>query len=381
MTRGAQAFITPLTLQAVSGQPVRTELFDTEAEAGMGHIELARWADAVLVAPASANFLARLTYGLADDLLTTLCLATEAPLLVAPAMNRVMWDSPATQANLVTLQQRGITLLGPAEGAQACGETGAGRLLEPAELITGLGELFNSGELAGLTVVVTAGPTREKLDPVRYISNRSSGCMGYATACAARDAGARVILVSGPVNLDAPAGIEIVRVQSAADMQQAVDTHIATADIFIATAAVADYRAARPAEQKMKKQADGLVLSLERTPDILASVAARTPPPFCVGFAAETENVAAYAQAKLAAKCLDMIAANEVGEALGFDSDDNALVLYWPDNSAGTQSLALERASKVRLARELITHIARRYYAKHTDTNHSGQDSQSATRP
>lgn len=370
MSQRACQFVTPLTLQAVSGRRVRTDLFDVEAEAGMGHIELARWADAVLVAPASAGFIARYTHGLADDLLATVCLATEAPVLLAPAMNRVMWDHPATQANVATLKQRAVSILGPGRGSQACGEEGAGRMVEPVELLDLLGRAFASDRLAGLHVAVTAGPTREAIDPVRYLSNRSSGRMGFAVARAAAEAGARVTLIAGPVNLATPAGINRIDVISASDMQRAVNGIIADTDIFIAAAAVADYRISQPAAQKMKKRTDGLILSLEQTPDILMSVAEHRPAPFTVGFAAETENLDEYARGKLVDKQLDLIAANKVGDDLGFDTEDNALILYWADGRR-----ELEHAPKERLARELITIIADRYYAQHTN-----QDPRSASR-
>lgn len=370
MTRGASEFITPLTLQAVCGQRVRSELFDLEAEAGMGHIELARWADVLLVAPASASFLARLTHGLADDLLATVCLATQAPLLVAPAMNRVMWENPATQANVATLKDRGIQVLGPGAGSQACGEEGPGRMLEPSELIEHVAAIFSNDQLAGLHVVVTAGPTREAIDPVRYLSNRSSGRMGFAVARAVAEAGARVTLVSGPVTLATPGGVQRIDVTCAAAMQAAVADAITDADIFIAAAAVADYRSAQPAARKMKKSTDGLILSLEKTPDILGQVAAREPKVFCVGFAAETEQLEDYARAKLDAKRLDMIAANQVGADLGFDRDDNALSVYWAGGGC-----ELTRAPKEQLARSLVTLISERFHAQHPD-----QDSQSATR-
>lgn len=370
MTRGACEFITPLTLQAVSGRRVRMELFDTEAEAGMGHIELARWADAILVAPASANFIARLTHGLAEDLLSSLCLATTAPILVAPAMNQAMWNNPATQSNITMLADRGMTIVGPASGSQACGEEGPGRMVEPAALITAIYRLFSSHRLAGVKVVVTAGPTREALDPVRFLSNRSSGRMGYAVARAAVEAGAEVVLVSGPTALEPPAGVDFVSVTSAAEMQAAVEAQIDNTDIFIAAAAVADYRASRPAEQKIKKSTDGLILSLERTPDILALVAGRTPRPFMVGFAAETENLEANAHQKLLDKKLDLIAANRVGDTLGFDAEDNELTLFWHDGER-----QLRRDSKERLARQLITTIADRFHAQHSD-----QDSQFTAR-
>ena len=253
MTAGATQFITPLTLQALSGQTVRTELFDAQAEAAMGHIELARWADAVLIAPASANTLARLAQGLADDLLSTLCLATRAPLLVAPAMNHVMWEHPATQANITTLRERGVRICGPGSGSQACGESGPGRMLEPAELIVELAQLFNVGALAGLRVLITAGPTREAIDPVRFISNRSSGKMGYAIATAAAEAGARVVLVSGPVALPPPERVACIQVESASDMQAAVMARVHDCDIFIGTAAVADYRPQRRRRTQIEK--------------------------------------------------------------------------------------------------------------------------------
>ncbi len=362
MTDGAQAFITPLTLQAVSGRRVRTELFDAEAEAGMGHIELARWADVLLIAPASASFIGRYANGLADDLLATVCLATDAPVLLAPAMNRLMWQHPATRANIATLTERGVAVLGPGVGSQACGEEGAGRMLEAAELIDQLAQVFRSDRLAGRHVVVTAGPTREALDPVRYLSNRSSGRMGFAVARAAAEAGARVTLVAGPVSLPTPAGVDRVDTTTAADMEAAVHQAVAEAAIFIGAAAVADYRSSQPAMQKMKKTTDGLILSLERTPDILAGVAASQPPLFTVGFAAETDDLETYARGKLANKGLDMVAANRVGDGLGFDSDENALSVYWTDG--GTE---LARAPKEQLARELISLIADRYHAQHTD--------------
>jgi phosphopantothenoylcysteine decarboxylase/phosphopantothenate--cysteine ligase len=358
MTRGAQQFVTPLTFQALSGRPVRTDLWDEAAEAAMGHIELARWADQILVAPATAEFLARLAHGFADDLLTTLCLATSAPIAVAPAMNRQMWANAATQSNVQVLKERGVRLLGPASGEQACGEVGMGRMLEPLEIVD---EIFapapnENGVLAGLKVVVTAGPTRERIDPVRFISNRSSGKMGYAVAEAARDAGAKVVLVSGPVQIPAPRGIERVDVESAEQMLGAVQRHLQDADIFIAAAAVSDYRCSEIAREKIKKTSDSLTLSLTRAPDVLATVGKSCAPPFLVGFAAETENVERNALAKLTGKNLDMIAANKVGDGLGFDRDENALTVYW---NGGKQELSLQ--SKCALARELIALIAQRY--------------------
>jgi phosphopantothenoylcysteine decarboxylase/phosphopantothenate--cysteine ligase len=361
MTRGATAFIGALTLQAVSARPVRSELLDPAAEAGMGHIELARWPDVILVAPATADFMARLAHGLADDLLATLCLASDRPLLLAPAMNRLMWANAATQENVAILQRRGIRLLGPAQGDQACGEVGAGRMLEPMELVAALSELphpLQSGALQGRTVMVTAGPTREALDPVRYISNRSSGRMGYAIAAAAVAAGARVLLISGPVTLPMPAGVERICVESAADMHQAVMARIAECQIFIATAAVADYRAAVASQRKMKKSQERLSIELVRNPDILAEVAAAKPRPFTVGFAAETHDVLEYAAQKRVAKGLDMIAANEVGEGKAFDQEDNELQVLWDGGSR-----RLGPGPKSRLAEMLVAMIAETMHA------------------
>jgi phosphopantothenoylcysteine decarboxylase/phosphopantothenate--cysteine ligase len=360
MTAGARHFVTPLTFQALSGRPVRTDLWDEAAEAAMGHIELARWPDRILIAPASADFLARLAHGLADDLLTTLCLATDVPISVAPAMNRLMWANAATQANVATLRERGVALLGPGEGDQACGETGPGRMLEPADLADAvLAPSATQGSLHGRKVVVTAGPTRERIDPVRFITNRSSGKMGYAVAEAARDAGAEVVIVSGPVNVPTPRGVTRVNVETAEQMMNAVNEHLAGTDIFIAAAAVSDYRAAQVSPEKIKKTSDSMVIALTRTPDILATVAAGTSRPFVVGFAAETQNVERNALAKLEGKKLDMIAANQVGEGLAFDCDDNALTLYWPDGKR-----ELPRAPKCRLAADLIAVIAERFHAR-----------------
>lgn len=360
MTAGATRFITPLTLQALSGQPVRTELFDVAAEAAMGHIELARWADAVLIAPASANTLARLAQGLADDLLSTVCLATRAPLLVAPAMNQAMWDNAATQANLATLRARGVRVCGPGVGSQACGENGPGRMLEPVQLVAELAALFATGALAGLRVLITAGPTREPIDPVRFIGNRSSGKMGYAVAAAAAAAGARVVLVSGPVALAVPERVEHVPVETAAEMHAAVLARAADCDIFIAAAAVADYRPAVAAEHKLKKHSAALRLELQRTDDILAAVAALRPAPFTVGFAAETERLAEHARRKRMDKSLDMVAANWVNlPGQGFEADDNALHLFWEGGEC-----ELPRASKTQLARALIAQIAARHTAQ-----------------
>ena len=356
MTPAATEFITPLTLQALSGNPVHTQLLDHAAEAAMGHIELARWADVIVVAPATANFIARLSNGLADDLLTTLCLATRAPLLVAPAMNQQMWHNPATQENIARLQARGITLLGPASGAQACGETGPGRLLEPDEIVPAIIAATRTNQLTGVNVMVSAGPTREFIDPVRYLSNRSSGRMGYAVARAAAEAGAVVTLVTGPVALAPPPRVRVTEVVSAAQMNAAVLAEASSCDIFISAAAVADYRSCETALQKMKKQQAGINLRLEKTPDILSAVSALANPPFTVGFAAETENLSDNAKHKLAQKKLDMIAANRVGDGLGFDSEQNALEVFWP---GGSQSLGA--APKEKLARQLVEIIIRRY--------------------
>ncbi|RLK46475.1 phosphopantothenoylcysteine decarboxylase/phosphopantothenate--cysteine ligase [Alkalispirillum mobile] len=369
MTQGAQAFITPLTLQAVSAERVATDLLDAEAEAAMGHIELARWADQVLIAPASADCLARLAHGFADDLLTTLCLATEAPIAVAPAMNRVMWQAPATRANCELLAERGVRFLGPGEGDQACGESGSGRMLEPLDLVAALldgpTETATAGPLAGRTVLITSGPTREALDPVRYLTNHSSGKMGHALAEAARDAGARVVLVSGPSRLSAPAGVEAVAVESARDMHREVMARVGEMDLFIGAAAVADYRPEQSAGRKIKKSDSDTALRLVPNPDILREVAALGEGrPFTVGFAAETDDLARHARDKLDRKRLDMIAANWVGADRGFHADDNALEVYWP----GDGHASLARADKPALARQLIQLIAEHYHARSRGT-------------
>jgi len=360
MTDAAREFITTTTLQALSGRPVRDSLWDRAAEAAMGHIELARWAHLVVVAPASADFLARLAHGRADDLLATLCLATEAPICVAPAMNRLMWANAATQANVATLQQRGVLVLGPASGGQACGETGLGRMLEAEELADAIeARLIGSGPLSGQRVVITAGPTREHIDPVRFVTNRSSGKMGYAVARALRRAGAEVLLVSGPVNLPAPPGVRRVLVETAEQMNQAVQEAIPGAAIFVGTAAVADYRPTAVAAQKIKKTTDTLSIEMKRTPDILASVAARADRPFVVGFAAETTEVEQHAREKLLRKNLDMIAANEVGDGKAFDCDENALLVLW---RGGREQLPC--CSKRSLADALVALIVRQF-ARH----------------
>ena len=361
MTSSAEEFVTRTALQAVSGKPIRSNLWDKEAEAAMSHIELARWADMVLIAPATAEVMARIVSGGAPDLLTTICLATEAPIALAPAMNHVMWSNPATQSNREVLEDRGIHIIGPGVGSQACGETGAGRMLK-TDLIAAT--VFNltggkgEGLLEGRTVVVTAGPTREVIDPVRYITNRSSGKMGYAIASAAAAQGAAVILVSGPVNVSEPPGIDVVNVESAEEMYAATHEAIGDADIFIAAAAVADYRPTNILQQKIKKNNEGMNLELVRCPDILASVAALDSPPFTMGFAAETENVIEYARGKLEKKNLDMIVANRVGRDCGFDYDDNTATALWRDGEK-----AFPKSSKVDLARKLIELAAEHFYA------------------
>lgn len=361
MTASAEEFVTATALQAVSGRPIRSNLWDKEAEAAMSHIELARWADVVLVAPATAEVMARIVSGAAPDLLTTICLATKAPIALAPAMNHVMWNNPATQSNRDLLEQRGIHILGPDTGSQACGETGAGRMLDPdaiAATVCGLSVGKGDGSLEGRTIIVTAGPTREPIDPVRYITNRSSGKMGYAIARAAAAQGANVILISGPVSLPPPPGMQVVKVDTAEEMYEATHAHIADADILVAAAAVADYRPARTHPQKIKKNDETMSLELVRCPDILASVAARDDPPFTVGFAAETESVEDHARAKLEKKKLDMIIANEVGNDRGFDSDDNAVTVLW---SNGKQ--AFSQSAKIDLARGLVDLVAQHFYA------------------
>ncbi len=357
MTPAAQEFITPLTLQALSGNPVHTQLLDPEAEAGMGHIQLARWADLVLIAPATADFMARLAQGMGNDLLTSICLATKAPIALAPAMNQGMWHNAATQANLECLIERKVIVFGPAEGGQACGDVGPGRMLEPLQLVDATAGLFATGSLAGKTLVITAGPTREAIDPVRYLSNHSSGKMGYALAEAAAEAGAKTILISGPTQLKTPARVTRIDVTSAQEMYEASMAAAPDCDLFIAAAAVADYRPAQIASQKLKKGAEeSITLTLVKNPDIVASVAALPRRPFTVGFAAETERLLEHARAKLQRKNLDLVIANNVGDTqIGFNSDDNAVTLV--DNS-GVQ--ALSQRSKTQLARELIAMLAGR---------------------
>lgn len=365
MTRSASEFTTETALQAVSGRMVRNDLWDKHAEAAMGHIELARWADQILVAPATAEFMARLATGSASDLLTTLCLASEAPISIAPAMNHVMWANEAVQANRRLLESRGVRVLGPDAGDQACGETGPGRMLQPTELARIVAgpvavALREDSPLRGKTVMVTAGPTVEAIDPVRFISNRSSGKMGYAMAQAARDAGARVILVSGPVSLAAPEGVKRVDIESAEQLYAATHERIADVDIFISAAAVSDYRPESVQSNKIKKNNAEMRIDLVRSPDVLASVAELKAGPFTVGFAAETEKLREHAMQKLHGKKLDMIVANKVGPGLGFDCNDNAAEVYW-DN--GERSFPL--SSKANLAADLIELIAERYAASY----------------
>jgi phosphopantothenoylcysteine decarboxylase/phosphopantothenate--cysteine ligase len=362
MTRGAREFVGPLTFQAVSGRRVRDDLWDPAAEAAMGHIELARWADVVVVAPATAHFLGTLAAGLGADLLSTICLATTAPLVLAPAMNQAMWANAAVQANRALLEARGVRFLGPATGDQACGETGPGRMLEPNDIAAALLEdegRLRAQPLKGLKVVITAGPTREPIDPVRYITNRSSGKMGFAVAAAAREAGADVVLVTGPVSLPSPAAVRRIDVETAEQMYRKVHDEIGGADIFIGCAAVADYRPHEAAEQKIKRSAAEMDLKLVRSPDTLASVAALPRAPFTVGFAAETHDVAVHARDKLDRKRIDMIAANQVGPDCGFDRETNALTVFWP----GGGELALGEGGKGQLARRLVEIVAERYRA------------------
>lgn len=360
MTPSATEFITPLTLQALSGNPVHQHLLDTEAEAAMGHIELAKWADLILIAPASANLMARLTAGQGDDLLTTICLATEAPICLAPAMNQAMWKDSGTQDNAEKLVSRGIKLFGPGVGEQACGDTGPGRMLEPEEIVQATANQFQTGSLTGKTLFITAGPTREAMDPVRYISNHSSGKMGYAIAEAAAEAGASVKLISGPVNINAPERTQLIKVESAEEMLSASLEDLESCDIFIAAAAVADYRPTAIAEHKIKKGTEEIMeLHLVKNPDIVATVAGNSPKPFTVGFAAETKDVLNYARGKLERKGLDLIIANDVSRSdIGFNSDENAVTVI-----SQQDTLELPQASKRQLAGSLIELIAAQYKA------------------
>jgi phosphopantothenoylcysteine decarboxylase/phosphopantothenate--cysteine ligase len=359
MTPSALQFMTELTFQALSGNPVHTKLLDVSQENSMGHINLARWADALLIAPTTAHCLAKFSHGLADDLLSTLYLATECPVYLAPAMNQSMWHKAVTQENIQRLKQQGVQFIGPESGSQACGEYGLGRMSEPENIISYLNAQNSPAILQHKKILITAGPTREPLDPVRYITNRSSGKMGFALATQAQLLGAEVILISGPTQLPAPNGVSMVLVESAADMYNAVMEHVQDQDIMIAAAAVADYTPDTVAVQKIKKQGAQVELSLRKTQDIVASVAALINKPFTVGFAAETHNLEHYAQDKLARKKLDMIAANWVGQAEGgFDSAVNALQVYWQN---GAQTFTM--TDKTQLAKQLLTLIAERYHA------------------
>ncbi len=365
MTKSAMQFISPLTFQALSGNPVHTELLDADVENAMGHISLARWADVLLIAPATANILAKLAHGLADDLLSTLYLAATCPVYVAPAMNQAMWNKVVTQENRQTLHRHGVKVIGPEQGDQACGETGYGRMSEPMAICAQLlandkpDLLTISQYLKGHKILISAGPTCEPLDPVRYLTNRSSGKMGYALATAALKAGAEVTLISGPVALTAPAGVELIKVTTAEEMYQAVMSKVATQTIYIGAAAVADYSPVLSQPEKIKKQADQLTIVLQKNKDILAAVAADTSRPFTVGFAAETHDLETYARDKLTRKNLDMIAANWVGqEQGGFDSEENALQVFWAN---GDKSFPM--TDKTQLAKQLMALIAERIQA------------------
>lgn len=366
MTAGAQEFITPLTLQALSGFPVHTALLDEEAEAGMGHIELARWADLILIAPASANFLSRLCHGAGDDLLTTVCLAARSPIAVAPAMNQAMWHKQSTQDNLQTLGERGVHQIGPGQGDQACGDIGLGRMEEVEQIVAASAALFKTGLLAGKKVVITAGPTQEAIDPVRYISNHSSGKMGYAIAQAALDAGASTCLISGPTKLTPPERAQLTKILSADDMFAASTEQAKDCDIFIACAAVADYRPESIANEKLKKdKSDSMTLTLVKNPDIVAAVANLQPKPFTVGFSAETQNLQEFARDKLNRKNLDMIVANDVSKpGIGFNSDDNAATLIYSDGEK-----ELTQRSKQQLARDIIVAIAEQLTKQQSKSN------------
>jgi phosphopantothenoylcysteine decarboxylase/phosphopantothenate--cysteine ligase len=372
MTKGAMEFITPLTLQALSGNPVHHALLDPEAEAGMGHIELAKWADLLLVAPASANFIARVSQGLGDDLLTTVCLATEAPLALAPAMNQAMYKDAITQQNierLLNVKGKNLHIFGPDSGEQACGDVGPGRMLDPELLTANCSDLFESGLLAGINLVVTAGPTREALDPVRYISNHSSGKMGYAIAEAAREAGAKVTLITGPVHIPSPERVIVERVSSAREMLASSLEQLPECQIFIAAAAVADYRPLNVANQKIKKSGDTIEVNMVKNPDVVATIAQHEQRPFTVGFAAETQDVETYARGKLEKKNLDMIIANDVSRTdIGFNSDENAVTAIW---SQGQQAFAA--MSKTTLARQLVDLIAHRYQ-QYSDLSRKNED-------
>ena len=363
MTPGAEEFLRPLTMQALSGHPVHTGLLDEKAEAGMGHIELARWADLLLIAPASADFIANMVHGRADSLLAAIYLATPAKVAIAPAMNQAMWSHSASVENINNLTRRGVTIIGPESGSQACGDIGPGRMEQPDSIIEQASSLFNSGILQGKKVVITAGPTREALDPVRYISNHSSGKMGYALAAAAIDAGADVTLISGPVALSIPEKCQGILVMSADEMQQAALEFAEGADIFIATAAVADYKAASIASEKIKSGDDKMTISLEKNPDIVSSVASTFEDLFVIGFAAESNDVETYAKGKLEQKHLDAIVANDISRTdIGFNSDDNEV--SWIDTDS---TIVFSKRSKAQLARDLVAQIAIKINPTHLD--------------
>ncbi|MCJ8318881.1 MAG: bifunctional phosphopantothenoylcysteine decarboxylase/phosphopantothenate--cysteine ligase CoaBC [Colwellia sp.] len=361
MTQGAKAFITPLTLQAVSGNAVADSLLDTQAELAMGHIELAKWADLILIAPTTADVIAKISCGLANDLLSTLCLATAAPIAIAPAMNQQMWHAAPTQDNIKTLTRRGVAIWGPGAGEQACGDIGLGRMLDVDDLVELTCNFFSTTlkqSLKGQHWILTAGPTREAIDPVRYISNHSSGKMGYAIAKAAQSAGAKVTIISGPVTIEAPSNCTIIKVNSALEMHQQSLEQAASADVFIACAAVADYRVADISKQKIKKSSDTLQLNLIKNPDIVADIAAMTNKPFTVGFAAETQDMSQYALGKLQKKNLDMIAANDVAKTgQGFNSDNNALTIF-NQRDGQVSKIEIPLASKQVVANQLVTIIA-----------------------
>jgi len=363
MTPGAEEFLRPLTMQALSGHPVHTGLLDEKAEAGMGHIELARWADLLLIAPASADFIANMVHGRADSLLAAIYLATPAKVAIAPAMNQAMWSHSASVENINNLTRRGVTIIGPESGSQACGDIGPGRMEQPDSIIEQASSLFNSGVLQGKKVVITAGPTREALDPVRYISNHSSGKMGYALAAAAIDVGADVTLISGPVALSIPEKCQGILVMSADEMQQAALEFAEGADIFIATAAVADYKAASIASEKIKSGDDKMTISLEKNPDIVSSVASTFEDLFVIGFAAESNDVETYAKGKLEQKHLDAIVANDISRTdIGFNSDDNEV--SWIDADS---TIVFSKRSKAQLARDLVAQIAIKINPTHLD--------------
>jgi phosphopantothenoylcysteine decarboxylase/phosphopantothenate--cysteine ligase len=364
LSKNADQFVAPLALQAVSGHAVHNYAMTAESESGMGHIDLARWADVVLIAPATANLMARLCQGNADELLTTVCVATEAPIAVAPAMNQQMWQNAASETNIATLKSRGIHVLGPDSGEQACGEVGPGRMLQPQEIAQRVGLLFQSTKLAGKRIMITAGPTWEAIDPVRGITNHSSGMMGYALAHAAIEAGAEVTLISGPTHITKPERARTVNVLSALDMHAAVMNSIESQDIFIGVAAVADYRPVDARDTKIKKNSDEMTIAMVKNPDILADVAARDAPPFCVGFAAETNDVVDYARGKLERKKLDLIAANHVGGTeTGFGTPDNAIKLI-----SKNSIIDLPKQNKSALARTLISEISKALINKQTKT-------------